>query len=272
MNIADRKTLASIIAGRIRAANFVPASGTVPTRHAVIDDLLPTEIAAEIYAKFPVHGENFVRRVSFRESKRTSAALEALDPLLSEISFAMQDPDVVAAMAEISGMTGLEPDASLYAGGLSMMGKGDFLNPHIDNSHDGGRQRYRRVNLLYYVTPDWRIENGGNLELWDDRVRMPVTLISKFNRLILMETNRHSWHSVSPVQVDGVRCCVSSYFFSKAPPETDDYFHVTKFSARPEQPVRRIYAKIDGAARNFAGSALGLGRGKDLTYKSPDKG
>ncbi len=27
----------------------------------------------------------------------------------------------------------------LYAGGLSMMFEGDFLNPHIDNSHDAGR-------------------------------------------------------------------------------------------------------------------------------------
>ncbi|MBC7638057.1 MAG: 2OG-Fe(II) oxygenase [Acetobacteraceae bacterium] len=264
-----REMLAPIIAERVRSSGFEPASPDVPTRQTVIDDLLPAEIAAEIFQKFPIGGENFTRRVSFRERKSTSAALDSLDPLLAEISFALQSPEVLAAVASISGMTDLEPDASLYAGGLSMMRKGDFLNPHIDNSHDAARSRYRRINLLYYVAPDWTLENGGNLELWDDDVRRPVTLVSKFNRLILMETNRRSWHSVSPVAADGVRCCVSSYYFSKSPPETDEYFHVTQFSARPEQPVRRIYARADAAARNFAGTALGLGRGRDRTYKPP---
>ncbi len=268
MITAIRTELAPVIAERIRAARFAAVPGPVPTRHAVIDDLLPTAIAEQIYAKFPTDGENFVRRISFRESKSTSAALHALDPLLAEISFALQAPEVVAAVSAISGITDLEPDASLYAGGLSMMKQGDFLNPHIDNSHDGPRQRYRRINLLYYANPDWRLENGGNLELWDDGVKQPLTLVSAFNRLILMETNRHSWHSVSPVAVDAVRCCVSSYYFSKSAPEVADYFHVTQFSARPEQKIRRVYSRVDAAARNLAGSVLGMGRGKDLTYKA----
>ena len=268
MTTPDRTELAAIIAERVRGATFAAAPGRTATRHAVIDDLLPADTAQAIYDKFPVDGSNFVRRVSFRERKRTSAALDALDPLLAEISFAIQAPEVLAAVTAVTGMDGLEPDASLYAGGLSMMGQGDFLNPHIDNSHDAARGRYRRINLLYYVAPDWQEGFGGNLELWDDGVRQPLTLTSKFNRLILMETNRHSWHSVSPVAVDRVRCCVSSYYFSKAAPEqAADYFHVTRFSARPEQPVRRVYARADAAARNFAGAALGLGRGRDQTYK-----
>ena len=270
MSMPDRTALATIIADRVRKARFDAASASVATRQTVIDDILPADVAAAIYAKFPTDGNNFVRRVSFRERKSTSAALDKLDPLLAEISFALQAPQVLAAVAAITGMTDLEPDASLYAGGLSMMKQGDFLNPHIDNSHDGPRHRYRRINLLYYVNPDWQLDNGGNLELWDDGVKTPVIIVSQFNRLVLMETNRHSWHSVSPVAVDATRCCVSSYYFSKSPPEAENYFHVTRFSARPDQPVRRIYARADAAARNFAGAALGLGRGRDLTYKSSD--
>lgn len=65
-----------------------------------------------------------------------------------------------------------------------------------------------------------------------------------------------------------MRCCVSSHYFSKASSTGDDYFHVTKFSARPEQPLRRAYAHADGLARNLAGSALGRGRGRERTYKA----
>ena len=47
------------------------------------------------------------------------------------------------------------------------MGRNGFLNPHIDNSHDGDIRLYRALNLLYYVFPSWQRSNGGNLELWD---------------------------------------------------------------------------------------------------------
>ena len=131
------------------------------------------------------------------------------------------------------------PDSRLYAGGITMMTRGDFLNPHIDNSHDGERKLYRMLSLLYYVTPDWKPEYGGSLELWDDAVKKAVVIPSLFNRLVIMETNRHSWHSVNPVRSDGWRCCVSNYYFSEHSPDGSDYFHVISFSARPDQTFRR---------------------------------
>ncbi|WP_206360119.1 2OG-Fe(II) oxygenase, partial [Pseudomonas viridiflava] len=115
------------------------------------------------------------------------------------ITYAIQHPDVVAKVSELVGFERITPDPSLYAGGLSMMFEGDFLNPHIDNSHDGTRNLYRRLNLLYYVTPNWSLENGGNFELWDHKVETQKTIVSAFNRLVVMETDKDSWHSVSPV-------------------------------------------------------------------------
>ena len=32
------------------------------------------------------------------------------------------------------------------------MPQGNYLKPHLDNSHDRDRKRYRVLNLLYYVT------------------------------------------------------------------------------------------------------------------------
>jgi hypothetical protein len=129
------------------------------------------------------------------------------------------------------------------------MANGDFLNPHIDNSHDSERKLYRTLNLLYYVSPEWKPEFGGSLELWDGAVRNPFVISSLFNRLVILETNRHSWHSVNPVRHGGQRCCVSNYYFSERSPEGVDYFHVTSFSARPEQVIRRWVAAADNLAR-----------------------
>jgi hypothetical protein len=142
------------------------------------------------------------------------------------------------------------PDTHLYAGGISLMAKDNFLNPHLDNSHDKERERYRVLNLLYYVTPDWSHEAGGNLELWDEGPKESQREItSHFNRLALMATHEKSWHSVSQVMVDRSRCCVSNYYFSAKPLEDHDYFHVTSFRGRPEQPVRDLVLQGDIALR-----------------------
>ena len=237
------------------------------TRHFFLDNFLPKKDIEEIYSAFPTNGKGFFDKKSFREKKRTSQNLSDFSPILSDITYAIQDPRVVAKVSELCSMSYIEPDPTLYAGGLSMMFLNDYLNPHIDNSHDGKRKRYRRLNILYYVSPDWNLEYGGNFELWDDKRTKPKTIVAKQNRLVVMETNRTSWHSVSKVLIDRPRCCVSNYYFSKNSPSENEYFHVTSFLGRPEQPIRRFIGIIDNALRNIVSKTFKIGRGK----KTPKK-
>jgi hypothetical protein len=169
------------------------------------------------------------------------------NPLLEEIIYAFQYPKFLSLLSEITGIPQLLPDEYLYAGGISLIGfEGCFLNPHIDNSHDKDRKNYRVLNLLYYVTPDWQEGYGGNLELWDNGLKSPQrTIWSKFNRLVIMKTDKSSYHSVNPVIYDGSRCCVSNYYFSPVSPESEDYFHVTSFRGRPEQKLRDLVLQAD---------------------------
>jgi hypothetical protein len=67
--------------------------------------------------------------------------------------------DMRSCIAKICNIKEVFPDDKLYAGGISLMGKNQFLNPHLDNSHDKDREKWRVLNLLYYVTPDWDIKN-----------------------------------------------------------------------------------------------------------------
>lgn len=216
-----------------------------------IDNLLPENIAKEIYLAFPSPEEMAIHK-SIRENKRIAAQMDLYNPLLEEIVYAFQDKRIVDVVTEITGLKQMVPDEHLYAGGVSLMAEGNFLNPHLDNSHDNDRENYRVLNLLYYVTPDWKIENGGNLELWDKGVKSQQrTIHSRFNRLVLMVTNTSSYHSVSKVVSDGKRCCVSNYYFSKIPAEPKEYFHVTSFYGRPEEPVKDLALRADTFLRNF---------------------
>jgi Rps23 Pro-64 3,4-dihydroxylase Tpa1-like proline 4-hydroxylase len=237
-------------------------TGRVPS--CFVDDLLPIDIACAIYAAFPDHGRMMFKN-SIKERKFVAAQMDAYPAVLEDIVYAFQDPRVLHQVAAITGLQALEPDADLYAGGLSAMPKGAYLKPHLDNSHDGARERYRVLNLLYYVTPGWREEFGGNLQLWDQGPKgSPRTIPAVFNRLVLMATNRTSWHSVQEVTRNQTRCCVSNYYFSARSPEDAEYFHATSFRGEPDQPVSDVIMRADNALRTTVLKTFGA-----KAYKNP---
>jgi Rps23 Pro-64 3,4-dihydroxylase Tpa1-like proline 4-hydroxylase len=254
----DRKVMADLIYRRLdsekaRLQEQFGSPGLISS--AYIDDLLPAEMAAEIYARFPTPERMMLKR-SIKENKLTSAQMDSHDPLIEEAVFAFQDPRIVALIGEITGLMGVMPDPDLYAGGISVMAKGGYLRPHLDNSHDGRQGRYRVLNLLYYVTPQWREEYGGNLQLWDNGpLTTPRTIPSLFNRLVLMVTNKTSWHSVNEIVHDGRRCCVSNYYFSRLSPEQSDYFHATTFRGE-KASLGDLVMQADNLARTSILKAL----------------
>lgn len=215
-----------------------------------VDDLLPEDVAKRIFSCFP-SAKDMQLKKSIREYKYVAAQMNNYDPVLEEAIYAFQDPRVVELISKICGINSLYPDEHLYAGGISVMGNQNFLNPHLDNSHDKDRNQWRVLNLLYYVTPDWPITNGGNLELWPDGLKEKQILIHcKFNRLAVMATHDSSWHSVSPISCgSSTRCCVSNYYFSDSSLKDSEKFHVTSFRGRPDQKIRDLVLQADSILR-----------------------
>ena len=267
-----RKELTRLVAEKLeRNQNmlqdaFGESVDQVGVRFCALDDFLPVEEAQRISKAFPPVASMRLLS-SLKERKYTSKNFDQYDPILKEITFAIQDEQVIRIVEEITGIKDQQADPTLYAGGLSAMVKGDFLNPHLDNSHDMGRRKYRTLNLLYYTTPEWKLEYGGNLELWNKSVTNRVTIESRFNRLVLMETNPWSWHSVSPVQVNRIRTCVSNYYFSHSSPIGREYFNVTSFHGRPGERVKRVLLPLDNHLRNLARMIRPSGFGKKDIYQ-----
>lgn len=250
-----RAELASHIAARLlRERERLRAEwvASTPIRHFVVDDLVPEGDARALAAAFP-DPALLMQRNTWRERKKVGVSVSQYAPIVNDFLYAFQEPSVMAGIEAITGVRGLEADPSLYASGLSLMGRGDFLNPHLDNSHDGDNRLYRVLNILYYASPDWPDDVGGELELWDPDVRTPSKLPARFNRLAVMETNRTSWHSVAEVTGDAPRLAVSNYYFSAQSPEGVDYAHVTSFAGRPEHPWLRAFMKLDTFALNLIG-------------------
>jgi len=214
-----------------------------------IDDVLPLDLANKCFDFFPDKSEMHCKK-SIREYKHVSAQMDKHHQLLEDVIYAFQSESIVRLIGEICGVSSLFADESLYAGGISLMAKDNFLHPHLDNSHDAERERWRVFNLLYYVTPNWSLQNGGHLELWPNGPKKdPLLIESKFNRLIVMATHDKSWHSVNKVTVDRSRCCISNYYFSDIPLNETDKFHVTKFRGRPEDIFTNLVLDADANVR-----------------------
>lgn len=251
----NRVQLADIILTRLQAAaSDLARQFSVPDCVASFQllDVLPPDIARRIHGAFPASDRMVLKR-SIKENKHVAAQMDQYDPILEEAVYAFQDPRVVELVGQITGLKSLEPDVNLYAGGISAMQTGAYLRPHLDNSHDAKRERYRVLNLLYYVTPDWTEADGGSLQLWDHGPKgSPRTISSTFNSLVVMLTNKQSWHSVSEVTGDGRRCCISNYFFSNVSPEAADYFHATSFRSEYGKGLADAAMRVDNALRTAA--------------------
>lgn len=255
MKIFESKEIAELIYAKIKgnqsALTLAYQASEGQIGYFFIDELLPVNLAQKCFEVFPKLADMRCLK-SLREYKHVSAQMDKHDSLLEKVIYAFQDPKIVRLIGEICKIDTLYADDSLYAGGLSLMAKDNFLHPHLDNSHDAERQRWRILNLLYYVTPNWKAENGGHLELWPNGPKKePIILESKFNRLVVMATHDRSWHSVNKVTVDGNRCCISNYYFSDEPLKSTDRFHVTKFRGRPEDTFTNIVLDLDAELRMF---------------------
>lgn len=249
----NRQEIAQLIFDKINSNKSDLKADFLRTKDAIgyfyIDDLLPKELVHKIHEVFPKPNEMVLKK-TIREDKYVAAQMDHYNPLLEEIIYAFQDKKVVDLIGQICDINEVIPDEYLYAGGISLMGNKQFLNPHLDNSHDKDRARWRVLNLLFYVTPNWKEEYGGNLELWPNGLKeSQVVIESKFNRLAVMATHNNSLHSVSPVNHEGFRCCVSNYYFSKTPLLSSDTFHVTSFRGRPEQKVTDAILQLDSWVR-----------------------
>ena len=214
-----------------------------------IDDVLPEDIATKIFKAFPEPNSMEIKK-SLRENKYIAAQMNKYDPILKKVIFAFQDHRIVKLIGNICEINTLYPDDNLYAGGISLMRNEQFLNPHLDNSHDKDREKWRVLNLLFYVSPNWKLEYGGNLEIWPKGVNgKQFTIHSKFNRLVVMATHNTSWHSVSPITFNASRCCVSNYYFSDSPHRGNEAFHITSFRGRPKQKLRDTLLRMDNVLR-----------------------
>ena len=89
--------------------------------------------------------ENFEKRIIQRllEEKNTLADISNSGNTIKDFYSIIHGKNFIKKVSKITGLTNLKSDETLYAGGLAIMKKNDFINPHIDNSHNSNGEMYK---------------------------------------------------------------------------------------------------------------------------------
>ena len=260
----NRSTIAELICDRLARQGIKQLqeeylhSGKI--NYFIVDNLLPSDLANKVDSLFPL--ESQLNMLDERqERKYVGVNFSKNQLLIEECVYAFQQPSVIKKISEICRITNLEGDSELYAGaGVSSMSCGCFLNPHIDNSHNRLKKSYRRLNLLYYVSREISLGDGGQLILYPDGIKnSAISIDSLFNRLVVMRTDNRSLHAVSKlVGKTARRKTVSNYYFSSSSPDGNNYYHSTSFRAFPDESRRKdLLLRFNAASRSLVKSLTG---------------
>jgi len=245
-----------------------------PYPYFCVDNFLNEDFANAVLASFPsfdqarevgraFKGVNEKGKVQVTDAKLFAEPVRQLNEELAS-------PEFLDLLSYVTGMPRLLADDELVGGGIHQTGPRGHLDVHVDFNYIKERDLHRRLNILIYFNKNWQPEWGGNIELWDRRVKNCVQSFSPiFNRCVVFETNEISFHGVSAVKCpEGVtRKSFAAYYYTKeAPAHWTGKAHDTIFRARPDEKWKGRIAmplekatRLAGRAVNKIGRLVGIG-------------
>jgi Rps23 Pro-64 3,4-dihydroxylase Tpa1-like proline 4-hydroxylase len=238
-----------------------------PFRHVVIDNFFQEDVALQLANEFPDYNDPNIWSVYKNpiENKKLTPNWD-LFPKTTYNSFtAMNTPQFVDIVRGISGIPDLFADYGMHGGGWHMHSRGGMLNMHKDYSIHPKLGMERRINIIIYMTPDWKEEWGGGLEFWSHNVEknLPEECVTrvynKFNRAVLFDTADNSWHGLpNPIDCpdDQYRKSLAIYYVSppRAEAETHDRAYFAPHGKQANNPEILELIKKRSSSKTSAGA------------------
>lgn len=215
-----------------------------PFNHVVIDNFFLPEIADKLSEEFPDYNDPSVsEHISCLENKKTNNQWNKFPPCTYRTFFEFGKESFLKNIRDLTSCKDLVFDYGLHGGGWHMHTRGGNNNVHLDYNIHPKTGLQRKVNIIVYLTKDWKKEWGGGLELWshDFETNQPKAcekvVDNIFNRAIIFDTTQNSWHGL-PNQIncpEGViRKSLAAYYLQPAPAITENRGRAL-FSPREDQ-------------------------------------
>jgi hypothetical protein len=234
INPIDRDALRE----RVRASKPVP--------NLCLDNFLEGSFADAVLASYPTFeeatkvGRSFAA-VNEKGKVQVTDSSTFAEPV-AELNRTLASPEFLDLLSYVFDMPNLLADEQLIGGGIHQTGSRGHLDVHVDFNYLGDRELHRRLNILVYFNKDWKPEYGGNIELWDEDVKVCQQSFSPiYNRCVIFETNEISFHGVTAVKCPAgqARKSFAAYYYTKeAPAHWPGQYHNTIFKARPDEILK----------------------------------
>ena len=180
-----------------------------PFEYVVIDNFLQNEVAEHIFSEFPTDFTSWHKYNNPLEVKYAFDNLEEMGENTKKLFQWFASDQLTNIISSITNIPNLENDPYLHGAGLHAHPRNGRLNMHLDyEKHPILKNKERRINIILFITKDWKEEWGGDNQLWDNELtECKVKTHVKFNRALLFKTNNISWHGLP----DKITCPESIY-------------------------------------------------------------
>jgi hypothetical protein len=175
-----------------------------PFPHVVIDDFFHLDFLKKIVEEFPPYdsGAWTAEYNNPVEIKKTCNHWDKFPKHIYQSFTYFCTEEFTELVSYFFSIKNLVPDYGLHGGGMHSHKRGGKLNIHKDYSIHPKINKMRNLNLIIYITPNWKEEWNGGLELWshDEATNKPKELVKTidnvFNRAVIFDTTKNSWHGL----------------------------------------------------------------------------
>lgn len=220
--------------GEKRAQEYQTAA---PFPHIVMEDFLSTDVLRGVLDQFPDrNGRSYFDRAQERFKYQFDP--NTVDsPRVRNLLAELNGEPFLAFLSAMTGIEGLISDPYYSGGGLHETLSGGHLSVHADFNVHKEMKVERRLNLLIYLNDDWPEEYGGQLELWDKKMRAAAkSILPVMGRAVVFSTTLQSFHGQpNPLTCppDRSRRSIATYYYTAFPAAETGPKRSTTFQPRP---------------------------------------
>lgn len=199
-----------------------------PFKHLILDNFLPNDFAKKLLNSFPAeHSKSWLRTndagLEVKARSNWESEFDIPETIVDAVRI-FNSAMILKAISKVLDIPKLMPDPYFTGGGLNMSEKNGLLDVHIDGNYHDASGLNRRVNLLYYMNPNWVPSWGGEFGVYDNKGERLIKSIEPIhNRCLIFDTHDKSYHGLpNPINFPkgDPRRSLILYYYTAAPRTT----------------------------------------------------
>jgi Rps23 Pro-64 3,4-dihydroxylase Tpa1-like proline 4-hydroxylase len=174
-------------------------NNALPFEHIIIPNFLNKQYAEKIFNEYPIdiQSENWYKYNNPIEKKFANDNISIMPRCIKKIFNLLSCKEIISKISLLTGIKNLEYDPYLHGAGLHIHTTGGKLDMHLDYEKHPYLDKERKLNIILYMSKDWKEEWNGQTQLWNNDlseciIKSPVI----FNTAIIFKTNEISWHGL----------------------------------------------------------------------------